>query len=56
MGRKSDNEDGITKTRDFSWGTTEELGNNKDIDGNGKRSHEKTIWQEKMILSEVETR
>ncbi len=43
MKERSKNKDGITKTKDFSQRTTEELGSSKDINGNGKRSYEEAI-------------
>ena len=56
MKERSKNKDGITKTKDFSQRTTEELGSSKDINGNGKRSYEEAIWQEETKLLGVEIR
>ena len=56
MEGRSKNKDGITKAKDFSQRITEELGSSKDINGNGKRSHEEAIWQEKTKLLGVEIR
>ena len=43
MKEKSNNKDGITKTENFPQGTTIQLGNSKNINGKGKRSHEKAV-------------
>ena len=43
MKEKSNNKDGITKTADFSQGTTIQLGNSKNINEKGKRSHGKAV-------------
>ena len=43
MKEKSNNKDRITKTRNFPQGTTMQLGNSKNINGKGKRSHEKAV-------------
>ena len=48
MEERSNNKNKVTKTRDFSQGATKKLENDKIIDRNGKRSHEKQFnkkWQ-----------
>ena len=43
MKEEPDNKDRITKTGNFPQGTTMQLGNSKNINGKGKRSHEKAV-------------
>ena len=50
------NKDGITKTGNFPWETTEKLENSEIIDEKGKRSYEKTVQPEKIKLLRVEAR
>jgi len=40
---RPNNRDGITKTTDYPWETTEKLENSKIIDKKGKRSYEETV-------------
>ena len=47
------NKDGITKTGNFPWETTEKLENSEIIDEKGKK---KTVQPEKMKLLKVEAR
>jgi len=43
MERRPDNKNRITKTGEFPQGTIENLGSSKEVDGDGKRSHEETV-------------
>ena len=54
MEREPDSENRITKTGNFSQKTTKKLENSKEVNKNGKRSHEKVVWQEKAKLARIE--
>ena len=41
MEERSNNKDRITKTGEFSWETTKNLGSSKDINGKGKKAIKK---------------
>ena len=56
MKRRPDYKNIITKTERLSKGTTEKLERSKEINGNGKRSYEEAIWQEKMKSTRTEGR
>ena len=43
MEREPDSENRITKTGKFSQKTTKKLENSKEVNKNGKRSHEKVV-------------
>ena len=56
MKRRPDCQNRITKVRKLSRRTTEKLGSNKAINGNGKRCHKETVWQEEMKPTRTEGR
>ena len=43
MKRESNSKNGITKAGRFSWETEKKLKNSKEVNENGKKSHEETI-------------
>jgi len=45
--REHNSKDRITKARRFSQETTKELRSSKEVNGNGKKSHEEAVQQEK---------
>ena len=47
MKRESYYKNGITKTGEFSSRITRKLRSSKEVNGDGKRSHEEAVWQEK---------
>ena len=56
MERGPNSENRITKTGNFSQETTKKLENSKEVNKNGKRSHNKVVWQEKAEPARIEKR
>ena len=56
MERESDSKNRIAKAERFLWETTKKLGNSKEVNGNGKRSYEKVVWQKKTKPIRIEGR
>jgi len=56
MKRRLNYQNRITKTRRLPRRTTEELERSKEINGNGKRSHEEVVQQEKIKSTRIKGR
>ena len=54
MEEESYYEDRITQTGEFPLRNTKKLGNSKEVDRDGKRNYDETVWQEKEKSTRIE--